>query len=197
MKFRIGPPVVASKGMSIDDDKTLGAYQKFMLQSARVGLYSLILVFVLWGWLVFPDFGIPKFDKTNLPLLVLAIVGYFFGPAVVAVFTHEFLHLIALPTRLWHRNTTAGVWLANPLWKSTFYVQTGGRLTRESFCWISVAPFVGLTLIPFVLAAISPIKPPLFVGLIACYNAALSATDLGQTWILFTKLSKGTVLRDE
>jgi Putative zincin peptidase len=158
-------------------------FQRAAEIATRVGAYGMPVLLGLWyalseiEWL-----GLGRLSNLT-PLQTLVYGGLFaFTAVLVSTVGHELCHLLAMPHRLFEKNTLLGVWRATPMWKSTLYVSVGGRLTRAQFVWISVFPFLVLTIIPFLLLVFSNSPPSLFWGGVAALNGYGSAIDLFQAF---------------
>jgi len=156
------------------------AYAAFMRQSGRIAIYAWPAALILWIYLVFPDVGLSlgKSDAYELiaiiPLLLLLII------------LHEFIHLIALPHKILHKETSLVVNVGGPILHWNLAIKFGGSLSRNQFIWSTLLPFMLLSAAPFLLAAFSSVKPPLAVGILAAANVGLSVADIMQATLILT-----------
>lgn len=159
--------------------EAVNEFQRMVDFATRAGAYGMPLLLGLWYTL--SDMESLGLDTVvgMTPLQTLGYVGTFaFIALLISTLGHELCHLLAMPQRVFNKNTVLGVWRTTPAWKSTIYVSVGGRLTRAQFVWISVVPFLVLTVLPFVLLIFSSQPPSLFWGGVAALNGGASAIDL-------------------
>ena len=154
-------------------------FQRTAEIATRIGAYGMPLLLGLWYSLSDIEYlGLNTLAHLT-PLQTLGYVGPLaFMALLIGTIGHELCHLLAMPQRIFDKNTVLGVWHMTPAWKSTLYVSVGGRLTRAQFVWISVFPFLVLTVLPFVLLIFSRHPPSLFWGGVAALNGYGSAIDL-------------------
>lgn len=172
--------------------------ERLMTMGSRVGLYGMLVGLLLWAWLVFPALGLPPFPFVEVAGLAghaISIMCWVLIAVVASTVGHEVLHLLALPNRLARKDTLLVFWRRKPILFSTLFVKIGGDKSKLEFVWISIFPFVVLTLVPFLLAAFSDAKPPLIVGIIAVCNIYSSSVDVLQSIVLAVKAPAGAVIR--
>ncbi|MFM7460910.1 MAG: DUF3267 domain-containing protein [Burkholderiales bacterium] len=165
-------------------------WSTIMRQSGRAAIYGWPTCLALWVFIVFPDVGLPS-NRSELYAFFLTIPFVF-----LLIFLHEIVHLLALPNRIFRAETYLAFDLNKPLLKMGLYTRIGGRITREQFIWISLLPFILLTVIPFGFAVFAETKPSIVVGLLASANFGLSTADLMQSAIVFWEARRGQVLRE-
>ncbi|MFT7722155.1 MAG: metalloprotease family protein [Roseateles sp.] len=193
MQFKISSPTaLAAKNPISNGDAE--ALDRLMNISGRIGLYGMLVGTATWGYLVFPDIGLPQLSG---PPYIITITALTMVATVIAITTigHELLHLLALPARILRSDTYLAIWPRKPRWSSTVFTKIGGQKTKIQFIWISLFPFLALTVTPFAWAAFSSTKPNLLIGLIAICNIYASAFDVAQSLLVALKTPAGSVLR--
>jgi hypothetical protein len=168
--------------------------ERLMQWGSRLGLYGMLAGVLGWAWLVFPALGLPPMLSRSPVGLALSALLWTLVSVLVCTLGHELLHLLALPARLLRPDTLLVFWRRDPVWQSTVFVKVGGPKTRGQFIWVSVFPFLVLTVLPFALLLSGAWKPPLLVGLIAACNVYSSAVDLLQAGILARHAPRDAVL---
>lgn len=163
--------------------------------SFRMDLYIPPVLLAFWIWLAFPNleawpyllpefnnffsnppalFGEPGWLRLTLQTLFLCgLTLLLFLPMIVA--THELLHLLALPQKIFHPQTKILYWFRKT--GPQFAVKVGGSVTREQWIWISLFPLLILSVLPFVLL-LCGMRLDLTFGAIAAANAGLSSLDI-------------------
>ncbi|MFO0157439.1 MAG: DUF3267 domain-containing protein [bacterium] len=162
------------------------AYTKLQIVAGRATIYSIPIAIVLWIYLALPHVYV--IDKTSFWFAL-----QLFAPCIYTAFLHEIVHGLAIPTKLTHPDTAFGIHLQGL--RSYVFFRPGGRITREQFIWMSILPFIVLTVIPFTLLA-SGHSLPLWLGLLASINLGLSSLDVMKS-VLLLKLPFGAILREE
>ena len=178
---------------SIQQNELYDYWSKLMQHSGRATIYGLPVCFALWIFIVFPDFGMPSGLSAFYAWLCALL---FFPVCILLILLHEIVHLLALPNRIFRPDTYLVFDLKKPLLKMGVSTRIGGRITREQFIWISLLPFIVLTIIPFGFAIFAETKPSVVVGLFASINFGLSTADLIQSAIGFWEGKRGEVLRE-
>ncbi len=153
------------------------AYDTFMRRTGRVAFYTWPVASVFWIYLVFPDIGLPEksdlYQLIYVPLLVLLAVGL-----------HEFIHLLALPHKIFHPDTSFIFNKGASILHMNLAIKWGGRMSRNQFIWASVLPIILLSVIPFLFAAFALQKPSLAIGMAAAANVSFSVADIAQAILL-------------
>lgn len=193
MKLRFGAlKATDSTDLSAAD---LADYRKLVSNATRVGAYAMLAALGIWTWLGATSLGLDQVLAIQKPQRFLVLAALVCICLFVVMLGHEICHLIAIPTRIFHRDTTIGFWVAKPAWKSTFYVQVGGRLTRLQFIWLSLFPFLILTVLPFLWLISGRDPPSLLIGTIAACNLYGSAVDIAQAWVIAKEGKLQDILR--
>jgi hypothetical protein len=162
------------------------AYTKLQTIAGRATIYSIPIAFVLWFYLALPNVYV--IDKTSF-----WFAFQLFAPCIYTAILHEVVHSLALPNKLTDPNSAFGIHI-NGL-QTTFFFRPGGRLTREQFIWITMLPFIVLTIVPFALLATG--RPlPLWLGVLASINFGLSSLDVMKS-VLLLQLPYGAVMREK
>jgi hypothetical protein len=186
MKFLIAPPHIKSHASDPNENNNLLAYEKAMALSARVGLYGLILVMVLWFYIAWPDTGFNFVKDRGFGFSLLVFIGI----VVCNILGHELLHLMASPRCFFYANTRMAFWLRNPKWQSTFYTQHGMSMSKWEWIWINIFPFLILTVLPFLLLMFNTIPGDWVfpLGVLAATNFYGSSQDLFQAAVILRHL---------
>ncbi len=156
--------------------------RKFYAITARVGLYGTPLMLFIWIWIAFPHI-FPE-SGSNLWLFALRVFGF----VLLCPILHELIHLVAIPSKLFHPDSTV-FFRINGL-RSTLGVRPGGALSREQLIWLTLAPFLFMTVLPFSLHLLGW-RLDIALGLMACLNFGLSSADLFQALAYFLRYPKG------
>ncbi|MDL5034030.1 DUF3267 domain-containing protein [Pelomonas sp. APW6] len=167
---------------------------QLMRHGSRLGLYGMLAGVLLWACLVFPELGLSPMLSRSPGGLAISALLWTLTPLLVCTLGHECLHLLALPARLRRPDTLLVFWRRHPVWMSTVFVKIGGPKTRGQFIWISVFPFLVLTVLPFGALMSGIWKPSLLVGVVAACNIYSSAVDLLQVYILVRRAPRDLVL---
>jgi len=168
------------------------AGEKFNQQNLmviKVGLYSIILLFFFWIYLVIPVNGL-TLDIKEVVVNILIILPFLIIMPVI----HELVHLISRPRQIFRHDTFLLIDYRKPIMQMSMSVRPGGVVTREGFIWMSLLPFIMLTLLPFTLVAIYPNPALIFFGILPCVNFSLSAVDIYQAFIIWRGTKYGEVL---
>ena len=144
----------------------------------RIAIYGIPTIFCLWLYVAFPLI-FPK----NLTSIFSFGISIFFSILIVP-FAHEALHLIAIPTRIFHHDTKL-LFHINGI-RSLLAVKIGGDMNKYQLIWCTLMPILSLTLRPFVLL-MNGVQLDISIGLIAAINFGLSAQDIIQAIAYFVK----------
>lgn len=170
----------ATRSFSEQELKSLKRYSNFL---SRVTIYGIPIVAALWLYIAFPNIFLGN------SALAFGFEMTFF--LFLCPFLHEFLHLIAIPTKLFHPKTKIFIRIHGI--KSNISVRVGGPVNREQMIWIALFPFIFITIFPFLLL-IWGARLDFVVGLVAAVNFGLSTQDLGQSLAWYLHCSKGEVI---
>lgn len=163
----------------------------------RAGLYAVPVVLLVW--FLSMTHADPWFDQLGERSVISVAVYAFLSFAIAIIVTiviHEILHLLALPTRMFHESTVAGIYVTSRVWWSMPFVRLGGRLTRAQFVWTSLLPFLVLTVVPLFVHVLGyPL--PFIVGFIAAVNANFSAIDVAHAVLILRGGPPSEIIRRE
>lgn len=153
----------------------------------RVSIYSLVFTVFLWFYLAFPE---TIFDGEILEFISLLLLLIFL-PVI-----HELIHLLARPWQIFRDDTYFLMDFSQPISRFYMAIIPGGKITREGFIWLSLLPFLVLTVLPFVMIVTSTWPFPVLFGVLACLNFTLSTYDIYQSYVAWKEYSYGEVLSD-
>ncbi len=157
--------------------------------TVRVGIYSTIITFPLWIYLIYPNIVMPS-NLTELAAEFLILLPLM----ILMPFIHEFIHLISRPWQIFRNDTFLLIDYRKPILKMNMAVRPGGIITREGFIWMSLLPLLLLTVLPFFMAATSLWSMPTLFGILPCQNLALSSIDVVQAFIIWKEMRYREVL---
>jgi len=157
--------------------------------AVRLGIYSFLLTVPLWLYLVFPENGLPMTKEQAATELVILLLLMILLPLI-----HELMHLIARPRQIFRNDTFLLVNLQKPVMKMGLAIIPGGKVTRESFIWMSLLPLFILTFLPFAMASTSVWPLPTSFGILACQNLALSSIDITQAFVVWKGMKHSEIL---
>jgi hypothetical protein len=129
--------------------------------AAPVAVLNVAILVPAWGWLASvlapPDQRSTSAASGEASIIdgsLLSLFGVLAGiPLLIAV--HELLHAICYPGGLRTNQTTVGVWPARLLFYATYL----GPMSRNRYLWVYACPFVVLTLLPLIAAAVLRAAP--------------------------------------
>ena len=162
------------------------AYTKLEKIAGRATIYSIPVAFVLWFYLALPNVYV--IDKSDLWFAL-----WLFAPCIYTTILHEIVHSLAVPSKLIDANSAFGIHIKGL--QTTVFFRPGGRIKREQFIWMTMLPFIVLTLVPFTLLAAGQ-SLPLWLGVLASINLGLSTLDVMKSALLL-QLPYGAVLREK
>ena len=151
-------------------DEEIHEFQKVLDFAGRVSIYGFPATALFWCWLAWPDL-FP--ENRDLPMPLFFLGG--FGILLLVPLIHELLHLLAVPSKMFLKDTLF-ILMRNGI-RTNVMIRPGGHVSPWQFMWISIVPFLILTVLPFILLALK-IYGPYWLGFIACYNFGLSAIDM-------------------
>lgn len=128
------------------------------------------------------------FASGQADMFLTALVLSF--PLLIVV--HEFLHAVVHPRCGRSRATIIGAWPARLL----FYAHYSGPMSRERFLAVFAMPFLVITILPLIVAALWALSPPLlfWATWFSIWNAFFACGDiLGFVLILFQVPSRASV----
>ena len=111
---------------------------------------------------------------------------------VGSIVLHERLHAVFHPGWGWSPYTLYG-FIPNAL---LFFACYDASVTRSRYVAILVAPFIGLTVVPLLVAAIWP-QLTLLACFIAVMNTAFSSLDLFYTALILRRTPPGSEIRNQ
>ena len=142
-----------------------------------LGLVAGAGVVALWLWRV------PFYHMERSPM------AYFVAAVLLLFPAHEFLHVLAHPKK--GRASVIGIWPA----KLICYAVYQGPLSRARFTAILLAPFIGLTLLPLVVAWITG-QANMLAMYISTVNAMGSCMDLLGVGLLLRQVPKCGIVQN-
>ena len=158
----------------------------------RISLYSFCISVFIWLFLVSPEV---IFD-INFSEHIFGII-FFFIMIILILFIHEIVHLLACPSLIFRKDTYFLINYKVPLIEMNLAIVPGGSITRECFIWLSLMPLLVLTILPFILMALSLLPLPAIYGVFACINLAVSSRDVFNVYRVWKGMDFGQALADE
>lgn len=155
----------------------------FQLQSALLGLVSLIAVTSLWV-VATPLLGVIR--TTIFPLPIHVIILFFLGTISV----HELIHALLHPKLGMTQDTVIDFWPSR-IFLCTLY---NGPLGKAHQILILVTPFVTLSLVPLLISVVTQ-TAPLWLAYVSMLNAFVSCGDMLAAYIISNKIPNGSKVR--
>ena len=185
MKLRLGPlPEVPEftpddSWILVHEPSLLG----FQLRAVPIAVVMTAFIAVLWLLLTPVKHSI---GALTFPLPVFNFIVCLLGVIVV----HELIHASVHPKIGMSQNTVIGCWPSR-MFVYTIYV---GELTRNRCIAILITPFIMISVVPLVFAAITQ-TGPFWVAYISILNALLACGDLLAAIMTFRLFPNGAIIR--
>ena len=156
----------------------------FPIAIALLSLFAFLWMhFVTMGQLDIPNdytvlFGIAT--VASLPLLIIA---------------HELLHAVAHPGFGLQSASIIGAWPQ----KMLFYAHYCGALTRNEFLLVFAMPFVVISVLPLVIAAIGILPPPIasVAAWFSIWNSLFACGDVFGFFLLLSQIPANAIVRNK
>ena len=104
------------------------------------------------------------------------------------------MHLLSRPWQLFLDDTFFLLDVKKPALQMGLAVSPGGKVSREGFIWMSIFPFLSLTILPFILLFTSYWTfSPMFI-LLACANIGFSSLDLFNAYRVWSGMGYQEIL---
>jgi hypothetical protein len=121
---------------------------------------------------------------------LFSLLGVLAGiPLLIAI--HELLHAVCYPGGLRTSQTTIGVWPARLLFYATYL----GPMSRNRYLWVYACPFVVLTLLPLVVAAVLR-TTPVAIAAMSILNGFFACGDQTCMTLLAWQVPSAAIVRN-
>jgi hypothetical protein len=177
MKFRFGPIIASEDRCPEPGWRTLPE-----IRPRLFGLLSILVAAVLV--LLVGGFWRARMGPSRLDLVSFGL------SLVVAVAVHELLHACLLPGFPRSDRIHMGLWPSRG-----FFVYYEGPLTRERWLLVAMAPLLGLTVIPMLLAAGLGLESR-FWAEVSTWNAAGACADVVCLRLVLAGVPRGATLEN-
>lgn len=167
------------------------AHTKFMKQTGRIAFYVWPIASMLWIYIVFPDIGLSTEKSAIYELIFIPFFVF------LAIGLHELVHLIALPHKIFHKDTCLVLNKGTSFLHMNLAIKWGGTMSRNQFIWSSLLPFILLSVIPYLTAIFLMQKPSLAIGMAAAANVSFSVTDIAQAILLLKYVPANQTLGEQ
>ena len=185
MRFRLGPLPEApdftpDNSWTLVREPTMGGFQ---LRAIPIAVVTTVLLAVLWIMLTPVRHAI---GAHTFPLPIFNFVGCLLGVLVI----HELIHASFHPKVGISEDTVIGFWPSR-MFIYTIYV---GELTRSRCLAILVMPFIMISVVPLVFAAITQ-TASFWVAYISILNGLLACGDILAAIMTVRLLPNGAITR--
>ena len=156
---------------------------KFVPEAAAVS----VALYVAWQSLT----PVSVVDGPAELVLQLAIATVFLFACVLPI--HELLHAAAHPPKLRWRGTVLGF-----SWRQgAAYAYYDSDLSRRRYLVVLLLPFIGISVVPILVYALSGTVAPLWLVLACTLNGVGSSVDIVQAFVLWRRIPAATVVREK
>ena len=153
------------------------------------GFGAATLSFLLWQVFGLPSSMQVRGSDASIFLLTLVL------SLAVLIIVHELLHAIVHPHFGCSPRTVIGAWPSRML----FYAHYSGPLTRDRFLLVFLMPFLVISVLPIVMAAIGVIPHSLMFwpAWFSVWNALFASGDLLGIALIFFQVPRAAIVQNQ